>query len=63
MSRRLALPGGRGVFVGLEPGSYELRVEAGGRLAAHKRITFRDRVLAEIELATDAAGEENGITR
>lgn len=61
--RRLALPRGRGVFVGLEPGSYELRVEAGGRLAAHKRVTFRDRVLASIELATEAAGEENGFTR
>jgi hypothetical protein len=63
VTRRLALPGGRGVFVGLEPGSYELRVEAGGRLAALKRVTFRDRVLASLELATGAGGEEIGIRR
>lgn len=63
VTRRLPLPGGRGVFVGLEPGSYELRVEAGGRLAAWKRVTFRDRVLASLKLAADGGGEEIGITR
>lgn len=63
VTRRLALPGGRGVFVGLEPGSYELRVEARGRLAALKRVTFRDRVLASLELAAGPGDGENGIAR
>lgn len=63
VTRRLELPGGRGVFVGLEPGSYELRVEARGRLAALKRVTFRDRVLASLELAAGPGDGENGIAR
>ena len=49
--RRLSLPEGHGVFLGLEPGIYELTVEAGGRRTAHKKLTFRDRVLAELEVA------------
>lgn len=63
VTRRLALPGGRGVFVGLEPGSYELRVEARGRLAARKRVTFRDRVLASLELDAGPGSGESGIAR
>lgn len=50
LRRLLALPGGRGTFLGLEPGRYELRVREDGRLAAWKSITIRDRVLAEVSI-------------
>jgi hypothetical protein len=46
----LDLPEGNGVFLGLEPGRYELKVEAAGRMAAWKTLTFRNRVLAELEV-------------
>ena len=46
----LALPTGRGTFVGLEVGRYQLLVSEGGRLAARKEVTFRDRVLAEMRI-------------
>ncbi len=48
--RSLALPAGRGTFVGLEVGRYYLQVSEGGRLAARKEVTFRDRVLAEMRI-------------
>lgn len=48
--RSLALPAGRGTFVGLEVGRYQLQVSEGGRLAARKEVTFRDRVLAEMRI-------------
>ena len=49
--RTLRLEGGRGRFLGLEPGRYELRVSAGGRLAARKALVFHAPVLAEIVVA------------
>ncbi len=52
--KHLLLPNGRGIFLGLEPGEYELRVEAGGQLAAWKKVTFRNRVLAQIEVPVGA---------
>ncbi len=53
--RVLTLAEGRGSFVGLEPGSYELSIEHGGRRAAWKRVTFRNRVLAELEVPVGAS--------
>ena len=53
---------GRGVFLGLEPGRYELRIEAAGRLAARKQLTFRNRVLAELEVPIDENRPES-VTR
>jgi hypothetical protein len=61
--RRLSLPDGRGTFLGLEPGVYELRIEAEGRVAAHKRLTFRDRVLAELAVPVGAADRGEGGSR
>ena len=60
--RWLDLPAGRGVFLGLEPGRYELRIEAAGRLAARKQLTFRNRVLAELEVPIDENRPES-VTR
>jgi hypothetical protein len=57
--RSLELPDGRGVFLGLEPGRYELRIEAAGRLAAWKQLTFRNRVLAELEVPVDDSRTES----
>ena len=48
--RSLALPAGRGTFVGLEVGRYQLQVSEGGRVSARKEVTFRDRVLAEMRI-------------
>jgi len=60
--RTVALAGGRGAFLGLEPGRYELKVRAAGRLAAWKKLTFRDRVLAELEVPVED-GRGEGVTR
>jgi hypothetical protein len=60
--RTLELPEGHGVFVGLEPGEYELRVETGGRLAAWKKLTFRDRILAELPVPVET-GSGEGVSR
>jgi len=44
-SRRVrALVDGRGTFVGVEPGTYTLRVHVEGRPLVEKRVVFRDRV-------------------
>jgi hypothetical protein len=48
--RSLALPAGRGTFVGLGVGRYQLQVSEGGRVAARKEVTFRDRVFAEMRI-------------
>ncbi len=61
--RRLPLPGGTGTFLGLEPGSYRLRVSEGGRVAAWKEITFRDRVFAEMRIPEIRAPESSGAVR
>jgi hypothetical protein len=61
--RKLALLGGRGTFVGLEPGSYRLQVSDGGRIAAWKDVTFRDRVFAEVRIPVSAAGTTGGTMR
>lgn len=61
--RRLELAGGEGIFLGLEPGEYLLRVEAGGRVAARKRLTFRNRVLAELEVPVAEGMQESGRIR
>jgi len=50
LRRAIRLPGGRGTFLGLEPGRYEVRVREGGRLAAWKSITIRDRILAQLSI-------------
>jgi hypothetical protein len=60
--RTLALLGGRGTFVGLEPGSYRLQVSDGGRVAAWKDVTFRDRVFAEMRIPAPPAGGATGGT-
>jgi hypothetical protein len=60
--RSIRLPDGRGVFLGLEPGRYQLRVEAAGHLAARKMLTFRDRVLAQLEVPMDDSRPES-VTR
>ena len=39
-----ALVDGRGTFVGVEPGTYTLRVHVDGRAPVEKRVVFRDRV-------------------
>jgi len=61
--RTVSLAGGRGVFLGLEPGRYELKVRTAGRLAAWKRLTFRDRVLAELEVPVEDGRGEGGTRR
>jgi len=49
--RRVApIVGGEGRILGLEPGSYILRVEAAGRTAARKSIVFHAPVLAEVTI-------------
>jgi hypothetical protein len=60
--RTVSLPGGRGVFLGLEPGLYELKVRTAGGLAAWKKLTFHDRVLAELEVPVED-GRGEGVTR
>jgi hypothetical protein len=60
LRRLLALPGGRGTFLGLEPGRYELRVREDGQLAAWKSITIRDRVLAEMSIPRAPHVEREG---
>ncbi|MFN7940650.1 MAG: transglutaminase-like domain-containing protein [Thermoanaerobaculia bacterium] len=50
MRRTLDLPRGRGTFLGLEPGRYELKVLQGGALAAWKQVVFLGRVHATIEV-------------
>ncbi len=57
--KTLELPEGRGVFVGIEPGEYELRVEAAGHLAAWKKLTFRDRILAELPVPVETGSGES----
>ncbi len=59
----LPLPGGRGTFVGLEPGSYRLQVSDGGRLAAWKDVTFRDRVYAELRIPALPGSPTDGTMR
>ncbi|KAB2966954.1 MAG: transglutaminase domain-containing protein, partial [Thermoanaerobaculia bacterium] len=61
-SRAVTLAGGRGAFLGLEPGRYELKVRAAGRLAAWKMLTFRDRVLAELDVPVED-GRGEGVAR
>lgn len=63
-SRRvLDVAGGSATFLGLEPGRYELRVEHAGRRAAWKRLTFRDRILAEIEVPVGTVPPEESESR
>jgi hypothetical protein len=50
VTRTIRIDGGRGRFLGLAPGSYELKVNAGGRLAGWKRLLFRAPVLAEVTI-------------
>lgn len=61
--RVLDVAGGSATFLGLEPGRYELRVEHAGRRAAWKRLTFRDRVLAEIEVPVGTVPPEESGSR
>lgn len=61
--RTLPLLGGRGTFVGLEPGSYRLQVSEDGRRAAWKEITFRDRVLAEMRIPARPEATMGGTMR
>mgnify|MGYP003408926468 CR=1 FL=1 len=61
--RTLALLGGRGTFVGLEPGRYRLQVNDGGRVAAWKDVTFRDRVFAEMRIPVSATSTTGGTMR
>ncbi len=48
VQRAVRIADGRGSFLGLAPGRYELRVTSEGRLAAHKALVFRAPVLAEL---------------
>lgn len=58
--RILELPAGKGTFLGLEPGRYEIRVREGDRLAAWKNITIRDRILALMSIPRgDSDGRES----
>lgn len=58
--RAIRLPGGRGTFLGLEPGRYEVRVHEGGRLAAWKNVTIRDRILAQLDIPrSESEGAES----
>ena len=50
ITRTARLERGKGRFLGLAPGSYELRVTSDGRLAAWKKLTFRAPVLAELTI-------------
>jgi len=63
LRRQLRLAEGEATFLGLEPGQYDLRIEAAGRLTAHKRLTFRNRVLAELEIPVDATEIAHGRNR
>jgi hypothetical protein len=51
-----ALAGGESTFVGLEPGSYLLRVEVTGTSPRYKRIILRDRVWGSVHLPRPAPG-------
>lgn len=54
-TRRIrALEGGAITFVGLEPGSYLLRVELAGALPLEKRVILRDRVWGSVHLPATA---------
>jgi hypothetical protein len=59
-TRTARIEAGRGRFLGLAPGSYELKVTAGGRLAAWKRIRFRGPVLGEVTIPEGGAGAAAG---
>ena len=48
--RERTLRGGASTFVGLEPGSYLLRVEVEGWAPVVKRVILRDRVAATVHL-------------
>jgi len=63
LERQLEMTAGRGTFLGLEPGQYILRIEAGGRVAARKKLTFRNRILAELEVPVAHGVEESGRIR
>ncbi len=56
--RILQLPAGKGTFLGLEPGRYEIRVREAGRLAAWKNITIRDRILAQMSIPRPASSRQ-----
>jgi transglutaminase superfamily protein len=57
-SRRVrALDRGESTFVGLEPGSYLLRVEVDGASPSLKRVILRDRVWGSVHLPAPAALE------
>jgi len=61
--REIRLPEGKGTFLGLEPGRYEVRVREGGRLAAWKSIMIRDRILAQLNIPrseSESAESERG---
>lgn len=57
VTRTARIDGGRGRFLGLAPGSYELKVSADGRLAAWKRVLFRAPVLAEVTIPAGVRSE------
>jgi len=50
VTRTARIDGGSGRFLGLAPGSYELKVSADGRLAGWKKLLFRSPVLAEVTI-------------
>ncbi len=53
VTRTARIENGKGRFLGLAPGSYELKVSADGRLAGWKKLLFRAPVLAEVTIAVE----------
>jgi len=57
-TRRIrSLQGGESTFVGLEPGSYLLRVEVEGASPSLKRVILRDRVWGAVHVITPATAD------
>ena len=59
---RRALDAGRGIFVGLEPGEYLLRLARAGGDVSERRVQLRERKLYSITLAPPVVADGSGRT-